>query len=65
MPGPRMETQPACPARPQGGMQFPPAMAYVPVQQWSQTFDPGEALERGTLFPELDLPFMAMGGSCQ
>lgn len=36
---------------------LPLAMAYVPMQQWNSTYSPSEALERGTLFPELDLPF--------
>lgn len=42
---------------------FPPAMAYVPMQQWQQTYDLGLALSRGTIFPELDLPFVM--GRCQ
>lgn len=37
----------------------PLALAYVPMQQSSQpSYEPGEALMRGTLFPGLDLPFM-------
>jgi len=40
----------------------PLAMAYVPFQQWSETYDDDKALSRGTLFPELDLPFTG-GGS--
>ncbi len=39
----------------------PLAMAYVPYQQWGQVYDDSEALSKGTLFPELDLPFT--GGS--
>ena len=35
----------------------PLAMAYVPFQQWGQVNDETEALSKGTLFPELDLPF--------
>jgi len=35
----------------------PLAMAYVPFQQWGQVNDESEALSKGTLFPELDLPF--------
>ena len=34
-----------------------PAMAYVPFQQFDRTFAPEQALEAGTLFPELDKPF--------
>ncbi|WP_296775968.1 spore coat associated protein CotJA [Ruminococcus sp.] len=40
----------------------PPAMAYVPFQQWGELYDDEKAFSRGTLFPELDLPFSG-GGS--
>ena len=49
----------------QGAVQLPLAMAYVPMQGWSQTYDPAVALQRGTVFPELDLPFMVIGGVCR
>jgi hypothetical protein len=39
----------------------PLAMAYVPWQSWNQVYEPPKALERGTLFPELDLPFLGGG----
>lgn len=42
---------------------LPLAMAYVPWQCWNETYKPAEALHRGTIFPELDLPFLA-GGDC-
>lgn len=35
---------------------YPPvqlAQAYVPWQRYGKTYSPGEALEKGTLFPEL------------
>ncbi|MBR4956081.1 MAG: spore coat associated protein CotJA [Clostridia bacterium] len=32
-------------------------MAYVPWQNWSETYDNQRALCRGTIFPQLDLPF--------
>ena len=35
----------------------PLAMAYVPWQCWSDTYAPSVALQRGTIFPELDLPW--------
>lgn len=35
------------------------AMVYSPKQRWGETYDVNVALERGTLFPELDLPFLA------
>ncbi len=33
------------------------AMAYVPVQQWQDLYEPEDALYRGTIFRQLDLPF--------
>lgn len=36
---------------------LPLAMAYVPIQSWGDTYPPSKALCRGTLFPQLDLPF--------
>lgn len=38
--------------------RFPPAMAYVPWQRLDEMYTPETALERGTLYPELDKPFM-------
>ncbi len=35
----------------------PLAMAYVPCQQWGETYNIENGFERGTVFPELDLPF--------
>lgn len=32
-------------------------MAYVPWQQFSETYEPAKALKIGTIFPELDKPF--------
>lgn len=34
------------------------AMAHVPMQPWNSTYDPDTALARGTLFPDLDLPYV-------
>lgn len=36
---------------------LPPAMCYVPMQRWNTTYPLGKGLSRGTIFPELDLPF--------
>lgn len=33
------------------------AQAYVPWQRYGVTFNPREALEKGTLFPELYRPY--------
>lgn len=35
----------------------PLAMAYVPMQQWGETYSIENGFCRGTVFPELDLPF--------
>lgn len=40
---------------------LPLAMAYVPMQQWNEIYEGEKALERGTIFPELDLPFCGKG----
>ena len=43
------------------GNSAPLAMAYVPMQISAvPSYEAGEALSRGTLFPGLDLPFMGM-----
>lgn len=34
------------------------AMAYVPMQTWQNLYEPDVALARGTLFAELDKPFV-------
>ena len=36
---------------------LPLAMSYVPFQKWTTTYPLEKALMRGTLFPDLDLPF--------
>lgn len=39
---------------------YPPvelAQAYVPWQRYGKIYSPGEALEKGTLFPELYSPY--------
>ena len=38
------------------------AMAYVPWQTWRDIYDPCKALECGTIFQELDKPFLGRGG---
>lgn len=37
--------------------ETPLAMAYVPMQQWSEVYNEADAFDTGTLFPELNLPF--------
>ncbi|MBR6812137.1 MAG: spore coat associated protein CotJA [Oscillospiraceae bacterium] len=41
---------------------MPLAMAYVPPQSWGEIYPNDRALERGTLFPALDLPFKCERG---
>ncbi|NBH13208.1 spore coat associated protein CotJA [Lachnospiraceae bacterium] len=38
------------------------AMAYVPWQFMSETYEPDKALQYGTIFPELNKPFYGKGG---
>ena len=37
--------------------RFPLAMAYVPMQKFTNLYGAAEGFRRGTLFKELDLPF--------
>ena len=41
-----------------GLKNYPLAMVYSPLQEFENLFDTELALEKGTLFSELDLPFM-------
>ena len=57
------------PARATWGLEnYPLASVYSPIQQWRNLYEPEAALERGTLFKELDLPFVCgeanRGGGC-
>ena len=47
--------------------EFPLAMAYVRWQELGKMYQPELALVRGTLFPELDKPFMGrtVTGGCK
>ena len=38
------------------------AMSYVPWHSWEHLFEADEALQRGTAFPSLELPFIKRGG---
>ena len=39
--------------------------AYVPVQDYDESYCPAEALMKGTLFPELDLNICEYGEVCR
>ncbi len=41
---------------------FPLAMGYVPWQRWQSIYEPEKAMERYTIFKELDKPFMGCRG---
>ncbi len=41
---------------------MPIAMAYVPWQTWRDIFDICEGFQTGTIFEELDKPFLGRGG---
>lgn len=53
------------PAAPMGECmdQYPVAMAYVPWQRWQQVYPVEQAFCRGTIFPDLDKPFVM--GRCR
>lgn len=38
-----------------------PVMAYVPVQKWQELYETEQGFGRGTIFTELDLPFVGEG----
>lgn len=42
--------------------EFPIGMAYVPWQKWRDIYEPARALNVGTIFAELDKPFLGMRG---
>lgn len=39
------------------------AMAYVPWQTFTKSYEPQKALMIGTIFPELDKPFVGRNGA--
>lgn len=58
------QTRCDCPNTGVGGMEmYPIAMGHIPWQQWQQTYALDRGLVRGTIFPELDLPFVM--GRCR
>ena len=52
-----------------GLVDYPLAMVYSPLQEFCELYELDEALKCGTLFKQLDLPFMgesvAKGGCCR
>ena len=51
-----------------GLKNYPLASVYAPLQEFHNLYDPLTALKKGTLFSELELPFMgtsvSKGGNC-
>ena len=45
--------------------ETPLAMAYVPFQQLNEVYDAENALKNGTLFSELNYPFLNGGDCCE
>ncbi|MBE6576624.1 MAG: spore coat associated protein CotJA [Ruminococcaceae bacterium] len=52
-----------------GLKDYPLAMVYSPLQEFCELYDLDDALKNGTLFKQLDLPFMGesvvRGGGCR
>ena len=44
--------------------EYPLAMAYVPWQYFNTVYEPDCALKHGTIFPELNKPFLGKRGCC-
>lgn len=41
-----------------GNGEWPIGMTYVPMQEWKKIYQPDEGFHKGTIFAELDLPFL-------
>ena len=41
------------------------AMAYVPMQHFHNVYELDEAMQYGTIFPELNKPFLGWKGRCR
>ncbi len=59
---PSAEKKDAYGARTWGLAGYPLAGVYAPLQEWRDAYDEETALARGTLFRELDKPFLGAGG---
>lgn len=44
-----------------GLVGYPLASVYAPLQEWREIYDEEKALSHGTLFAELDKPFLGKG----
>lgn len=41
--------------------ETPLAMAYIPFQQWGETYEASVGFKKGTIFPDIDKPFVGKG----
>ena len=51
-----------------GLQNYPLASVYSPIQHWRELYDEDTAIQKGTIFKELDLPFLCgdkKGGNCR
>lgn len=55
-------SRPSCSRNEDVLQSLPLAMAYVPWQQLRSLYEPDQALQIGTLFPELCKPFLGRKG---
>ena len=61
----RQQTMPAQGCSRAALQSMPLAMAYVPWQYWGQLYEPEKALQCGTIFPELNNPFLGKRGAAR
>ncbi len=68
--GEKAQTETRCTGTPWGVYDRPIAIVYAPVQAFDRIYDLDTALMKGTVFEELDLPFVCgdykkgTGGGC-
>lgn len=54
----------SCVSKGDAQKEFPPAMAYVPWQKYKEPYPVCKGFLRGTIFEDLDKPFLGKGGCC-
>ena len=75
LPPSEWEKEPCLPQNSWGLRDYPLGMVYAPLQEFRNLYDRDKALRQGTIFRELDLPFMGesvannggyrKGGACR
>ncbi len=62
LPTTRKSEEQVCPSHSSWGLVgYPLASVYAPLQEWRELYDEEKGLARGTLFAELDKPFLGKG----